>query len=204
MIRRKTGKRSGKGRESHEAKRYKPETEDKPEDTWKTERESDTEWLLTPPEGVATVDVGTISTRLAHLAIEDRTSVGRPAHVETSSPKSRQRGTLERRVLFENRANCPSWSVLELKALVSYLADVDESKWTSHKGDDEFWDKAARFVQRCTETFYCRTGWLINIHITGYVHVSVTTIYRNSMQVKSFTEVTARVLDSSRCSQTFY
>lgn len=40
-----------------------------------TPRESGGEDLLTPPEGIVPVEVGEVSTRLAHLAIEGETSV---------------------------------------------------------------------------------------------------------------------------------
>ena len=163
MHRARRGKRSGESRRSRRPKRHKPESSDQLETTIGSEsaRESGGEGMVTPPRGISSVDVGEVSASMSRLALDDEECCGR-VPVETSSPKSRKKGTLKRRTLIGGGrppAICGPWSVRELKALVLYLLEVtDGSKWISRKADEEFWEAAAEFVQQNSSSSHRRTG----------------------------------------------
>ena len=63
-----------------------------------------------------------------------------------------------------------TWSLEEVKALVEFMlfhTDPTE-KWPTHKRDD-FWDSAARFVQRRSRATLRRTGKDIIFNFCGYI-----------------------------------
>ena len=114
---------------------------------------------VTPPGGFVSVCMEEVATRMSHLKIQ-----GGGARVVSESPKTRKRGTLQKRQLFpssKRHALLPPWSLSEILALVSFvLFHTEGNTWPSRHGDDAFRDDAGRFVQSCCATDFCRTGEL--------------------------------------------
>lgn len=117
--------------------------------------------LHTPKEGVGHVDVEEVTKRFSRLGTGNRAPRTPQA---SATPQPRRKGVVRGRALFQsqsapNSRSLPSWRAVEILALITFiLLHTDGSTWPGRRGDSDFWDNAAKFVQTFARVDHLRTG----------------------------------------------